>query len=62
MGKRIIWNVILTILLVLLTFFGLGPVLYADGTMLERLVTLLVVIVLYVFLIMAFYFVNTKIK
>lgn len=33
-----------------LTFFGLGPVLFADGSMQERLITLTVVIVLYILL------------
>jgi membrane protein DedA with SNARE-associated domain len=32
------------------TFFGLGPVLFADGSMQERMITLAVVIVIYVVL------------
>jgi hypothetical protein len=32
------------------TFFGLGPVLFADGTMQERIMTFFVVIVVYLVL------------
>jgi hypothetical protein len=38
------------ILFLLLTFFGLGPVLYADGVIQERLWTAAVVVILYAFL------------
>lgn len=38
----------------LITFFGLGPVLLADGTLVERLITLVIVIVLYLILILLF--------
>lgn len=34
----------------LLTFFGLGPVLFADGSTSERLITLAVVVLFYVIL------------
>jgi hypothetical protein len=34
----------------LLTFFGLGPVVFADGSMQERLLTLAVVVILYILL------------
>jgi hypothetical protein len=40
-------HAIFILLLLLLTFFGLGPVLYADGVLEERLWTAAVVIVLY---------------
>lgn len=33
-----------------LTFFGMGPVLIADGSMQERLLTFAVVVAIYVFL------------
>lgn len=33
---------------VLITFFGLGPVLFADGSMNERIITFLIVIALYI--------------
>ncbi|MEC1521653.1 hypothetical protein P9D43_06370 [Neobacillus niacini] len=35
------------ILLLLVTFFGVGPVLYADGVLTERLLTAAVVVILY---------------
>ena len=35
---------------ILLTFFGIGPVIFADGSMQERLLTLLVILILYVLL------------
>ncbi|MEH7176516.1 DUF6954 family protein [Neobacillus vireti] len=38
------------ILLLLVTFFGLGPVLYADGVLSERLLTAAVVVILYAIL------------
>ncbi|MBY0146559.1 DUF6954 family protein [Neobacillus niacini] len=38
------------ILFLLLTFFGLGPVLYADGVIQERLWTAAVVVALYIIL------------
>lgn len=33
-----------------LTFFGLGPVVFADGNMQERLITLIIVILIYILL------------
>ncbi|MDQ0975523.1 uncharacterized protein (DUF983 family) [Neobacillus niacini] len=38
------------ILILLVTFFGLGPVLFADGVMQERIWTAIVVVVLYALL------------
>jgi hypothetical protein len=38
------------ILFLLVTFFGLGPVLYADGVLQERLWTALIVLFIYVLL------------
>ena len=38
---------VIIILAALLTFFGIGPVLFADGSMQERLITLSVVLILY---------------
>ncbi len=35
---------------ILVTFFGLGPVFFADGTANERLLTLAVVIIIYLLL------------
>ncbi|MCQ6276481.1 hypothetical protein JMM81_16320 [Bacillus sp. V3B] len=42
------WLVIFVLIYLLLTFFGLGPVLFADGSNSERLVTFLIVIGLYI--------------
>lgn len=36
------------ILFVVITFFGVGPVLIADGAMQERIITLAIVLLLYV--------------
>jgi len=41
-------------LYLLLTFFGLGPVLFADGSTTERIITLLVVILFYIILTFLF--------
>jgi hypothetical protein len=38
----------------LVTFFGVGPVLFADGSFNERMITLLVVILIYAVLTIAF--------
>lgn|GEM_PF-501457 len=55
MNKGIKWigNIAFIILFVLVTFFGIGPVLMADGTLNERLLTLIIVIVIYIILIVA---------
>jgi len=44
---KIIFYIIISIIFLLVTFFGLGPVIFADGSMSERIITLVVVIVLY---------------
>lgn len=46
--------VILAAGFVLVTFFGLGPVLFADGSAGERIITLIAVIILYIVLIFVF--------
>lgn len=46
---------ILVILTILVTIFGLGPVLFADGTDRERLITLLIVLVIYLLIFVCFY-------
>jgi hypothetical protein len=61
MSKKFIY-IILTILLFLLTFFGLGPVLFADGTNTERLYTLLIVVALYLIIFVIFYFVHKRMR
>ncbi len=62
MAKRIILITVFTILILLVSFFGLGPVILADGTWTERMLTLLVVIVLYVIILVAFYYLNKRIR
>lgn len=41
---------VMAVAFMLITFFGLGPVILADGSMNERVLTLLVVILLYLLL------------
>jgi hypothetical protein len=59
--KKLI-NVLLIILILLVTFFGLGPVLSADGTNIDRMFTLVVVLVLYLLIFGAFYINNRRMK
>lgn len=47
-------NIIFIILIALATFFGMGPVLMADGTFQEKMLTLAVVILIYTILIVSF--------
>ena len=54
--------IVLIVLTILLTFFGIGPVLFADGSMKERLLTLLVVLVCYVLVGAGFYYWNHKMR
>ena len=61
MTKKIIYFILLLLLLVV-TLFGLGPVLYADGTSTERMITLLVVVALYLVIIFTFYIIHTRWK
>jgi len=46
-----LWRILLIIVFLLVTFFGLGPVLMADGVIQERLMTLAIVLFLYVIII-----------
>lgn len=48
---KVLFYIIILAAFILLTFFGLGPVLFADGSMGERLVTLLVVVLIYLLFI-----------
>lgn len=48
---RLIIHIIFIGLLLLVTFFGIGPVIMADGVLSERLITLAVVIGIYLVLI-----------
>lgn len=43
---RILIIVVSTALFLLLTFFGIGPVVFADGSMQERLITAAIVLAL----------------
>ncbi|MEH7096592.1 DUF6954 family protein [Neobacillus vireti] len=47
---KIIIHIFFLLLLALVTFFGLGPILMADGPMQERLWTAVIVFILYLFL------------
>lgn len=47
---RLIIYIVFILLFILVTFFGLGPILMADGSTGERIATLAVVIVLYIIL------------
>lgn len=58
--KWLIYTVFI-IMYLLVTFFGLGPVLLADGTATERAITLLIVIAIYILLTIVFRFVVKKI-
>lgn len=44
---KTIIHIIFIALIVILTFFGLGPVIFADGIFSERMITFLVVLGLY---------------
>lgn len=59
---RIIIHIIFIALLLLVTFFGIGPVMFADGVMSERLLTLAIVIVIYLILIWLYRMIIKKIK
>lgn len=62
MWKRILLYTVFIILILLVSFFGLGPVLLADGSNLERLLTFLLVVALYILIFVAFYFINKGIR
>jgi hypothetical protein len=61
MTKKIVY-VILILLLLAVTLFGLGPVIYADGSDTERMITLLVVVALYLVILFTFYIIHTRWK
>ncbi len=44
---KTVYYILITVAFLLVTFFGLGPVILADGTLGERLLTLVVVIIIY---------------
>ena len=47
---KFLLHAIFIILIALVTFFGLGPVLFADGVLQERLWTAAIVVVIYIIL------------
>jgi len=47
---KILAYIIIFLLFILITFFGLGPVIFADGSMIERVITLIIVLLLYLLL------------
>lgn len=57
---KIVLRLLLFVLYALVTMFGLGPVLFADGTQQERMITLGVVIVIYAALTAAAYLIFRK--
>ena len=59
---RWIVNGVFVVILILITLFGLGPVLLADGTASERSSTLMVVAVLYLAIFAIMFYANKKIK
>ena len=50
------------ILYLLVTFLGLGPVLFADGSNLERIITFAIVVIIYLLLTILLRFIIKKIK
>lgn len=46
--SRVLIHTIFIIGFSFITFFGIGPVLFADGTMNERIITLIIVILIYI--------------
>ncbi len=54
--------IIFIILYLLVTLFGLGPVLLADGSNQERLITFAIVVVIYLSLTIIFRFIIKKIN
>ncbi|NLL80903.1 MAG: hypothetical protein GX231_01200 [Tissierellia bacterium] len=51
---RTVIHIVFIALLGLVTFFGIGPVLFADGVMTERMITLGIVIGVYIFIILVY--------
>lgn len=59
---RWIVNGAFVIILILITLFGLGPAIFADGTDAERTSTLMVVSVLYLIIFAIMFYANKKIR
>ena len=58
--KRRLCYIGLIIGYLLVTFFGLGPVLFADGSVAERTITLIIVLLIYVALSFIWYFIRKR--
>ena len=54
--------IVFIMLYLLVTFFGLGPVVFADGSNLERIITFAFVLVVYLFLTIILQFLIKKIN
>jgi uncharacterized BrkB/YihY/UPF0761 family membrane protein len=54
--------IVFAALYLLVTFFGLGPVLLADGTREERIYTFLIVLLIYVVLTVIFRYLLKRLK
>ncbi|KJS87037.1 MAG: hypothetical protein JM58_05915 [Peptococcaceae bacterium BICA1-8] len=50
MYRKFLVNGLFLILILLITFFGIGPVLMADGSLQERMITFFIVLLCYLFL------------
>ncbi|TDK61448.1 hypothetical protein E2K98_11145 [Bacillus salipaludis] len=48
---RLMFHAIFIIVLTLITFFGLGPIMLADGSLAERIITAFIVLILYVIIV-----------
>ncbi|MDR7855127.1 DUF6954 family protein [Tissierella sp.] len=59
---KILGYIIFIALFLGVTFFGIDPVLFADGQMTERIVTLIIVLLIYGVLIMLFRYFLKRIK
>ncbi len=46
-SAKVIVDILFVAVFLLITFFGIGPVLFADGSDQERLITLMVVLLIY---------------
>ncbi|WP_070121257.1 DUF6954 family protein [Bacillus marinisedimentorum] len=57
---KLLMNALFIILLLGVTFFGLGPVLMADGSPLERMITLAVVLLAYLIVVAGFLFLKGR--
>lgn len=57
---KVTLGLVMFVMYALVTMFGLGPVLFADGSLKERMITLAVVIVIYVVLTIITYVIFRK--